>query len=110
MEETYKFREVVILADNHEPAEMREIAGKVDADQQGGLAFGEAVLKYSDAPSRFQEGMIGPLPAADIAGELLEALKRLEPGGFAQFPSHLRIAESKRAATRRRRSGNSDEP
>ncbi len=80
VEETYRFREVVILGENHEPAEVEEIAGKLEADLAAGLPFGEAVLKYSDAPSRFQEGEVGPLRGEDLAPGILAELVKLEPG------------------------------
>lgn len=80
IEETYKFREVVILAENHEPGEMDKIASKMEADLAGGLPFSEAVLKYSDAPSRFQEGIVGPLKSADLAPEILHVLENLKEG------------------------------
>jgi peptidyl-prolyl cis-trans isomerase SurA len=83
VEETYKFREIVILAEGHEEPEMQEIAGKLQAELDGGLAFAEAVLKYSEAPSRFQEGVIGPLPAEDLAPELRDAMNDLEAGKVA---------------------------
>ena len=38
------------------------------------------MLKYSDAPSRFQEGIVGPLKSADLAPEILHALENLKEG------------------------------
>jgi parvulin-like peptidyl-prolyl isomerase len=80
VEQTYKFREVVILAENHEEGEIEQIATKLEADLAGGLPFNEAVLKYSDAPSRFQEGEVGPLKSEDLAPAIRDELDRLEDG------------------------------
>ncbi len=80
VEESYKFREVVILEESHEPGEVEEIASRLEADLAAGLPFNEAVLKYSDAPSRFQEGEVGPLKAEDIAPVILAELAKLKEG------------------------------
>lgn len=83
MEETYTIREIVSLSEGHDRPELEEIAGKIRADLDAGLPFAEAVLKYSEAPSRFQEGLVGPLRAPDLADELRDALRGLEEGGVA---------------------------
>jgi len=76
--ESYKVREVVLLADSHSAEELDQISEKIKADLAGGLPFAEAVLKYSEAPSRFQEGIIGPLSAQDLTGGLREAVAKLK--------------------------------
>lgn len=80
VEETYTFREVVILAENHEEGELEKIAGEMEADLAAGLPFSEAVLKYSDAPSRFQEGVVGPLKGEDLAPDIHRQLQTLAEG------------------------------
>jgi parvulin-like peptidyl-prolyl isomerase len=78
--ETYKFREIVILAEGHEEGELEEIASKFQADLDQGLPFSEMVLKYSEAPSRFQEGIVGPLEAPDLSDVIRDALRPLKGG------------------------------
>ncbi len=81
VEETYTIREIVVLSEGHDRAGLEAIAGKIQADLDAGLPFAETVLKYSEAPSRFQEGSVGPLRAPDLAEELRAALGGLEEGG-----------------------------
>jgi len=80
VEETYKIREIVLLAEGHTEDELSEISGKIQAALAAGLAFNEAVLKYSEAPSRFQEGIIGPLRAPDMTADLRAAVEKLKEG------------------------------
>lgn len=83
MEETYTIREIVVLSEGHDRAGLEEIAGKIQTDLDAGLPFTEMVLKHSEAPSRFQEGSVGPLRAPDLTEELRGALRGLEEGGVA---------------------------
>lgn len=83
VEETYKFREIVVLSESHTDEQLQEIADKIRKDLDGGLAFAECVLKYSEAPSRFQEGMVGPVRAPDLSKDLKEVFAGLEAGGVA---------------------------
>lgn len=83
VEETYTLQEVVALFEGHERVELEEIAGKIQADIDADVPFPELVLKYSEAPSRFQEGKVGPLPAPDISGDLHKVLVGMKEGDVA---------------------------
>jgi parvulin-like peptidyl-prolyl isomerase len=83
IEETFTIQEVVVLFEGHERPELEEIAARVQADMEAGLPFGELVLKYSEAPSRFQEGKVGPLRAPDISLQLRDVLTGLAEGDVA---------------------------
>lgn len=83
VEETYKIREIVLLAEGHTPEEIQAKTAAVMADLQAGVSFPEMVLKHSEAPSRFQEGLVGPLRAPDISEELLGSLRTLAVGEVA---------------------------
>jgi len=52
-----------------------------------GTPFNELVIKYSKAPSRFSEGLIGPFKRGDLAPELESVALGLEPGQVSE-PIH----------------------
>jgi len=84
VEESYKIREIVLLAEGHTDAELQEIAAKIKTELAAGTAFAEAVLKYSEAPSRFQEGIIGPVSAADLSPALRAAVQKMKQGEVSE--------------------------
>lgn len=83
VEESYRLREVVLLAEGHTEEELEDLARKVQADVASGLVFAEVVLKHSEAPSRFQEGLVGPLRAPDLLAGLREVVAGLKVGEIA---------------------------
>jgi len=84
VEESYKLRELVLLSEGHSDKELEEIAGKIKAELAAGTPFPELVLKYSEAPSRFQEGIIGPMKAADLAPALRDTVSRMKQGEVSE--------------------------
>jgi len=82
--ESYKIREIVLLSEGHTDAELKEIAGKIKAELAAGTTFAELVLKYSEAPSRFQEGIIGPMSAADLAPALRDVVSKMKQGDVSE--------------------------
>jgi peptidyl-prolyl cis-trans isomerase SurA len=84
VEESYKIREVVLLSEGHTDQELRDIAAKVKAEHEAGTSFTELVLKYSEAPSRFQEGIIGPVSAADLSPALRAAVEKMKQGEVSE--------------------------
>lgn len=96
VEESYKIREIVLLSEGHSDAELGEIAAKVKGELAGGTPFAELVLKYSEAPSRFQEGIIGPVGAADLSPALREAVSKMKQGDVSepiQMPHGVHIVQ-----------------
>jgi len=83
VEETYTIREIVLLSEGHTPEEIRKKSEAVQADVATGVPFTELVLKHSEAPSRFQEGLVGPLKAPDISKDLLGSLRDMNVGDVA---------------------------
>ena len=84
VEESYKIREIVLLSEGHTDEGLREIAAKIKAELAAGTAFAELVLKYSEAPSRFQEGIIGPMSATDFAPALRAAISKMKQGDVSE--------------------------
>lgn len=78
VEETYKVRELVLLSEGHSESELEELSEKIKGELGSGLSFTEAVIKYSEAPSRFQEGVIGPFNADDLSKDLRSAVSKLK--------------------------------
>jgi parvulin-like peptidyl-prolyl isomerase len=78
VEETYKVRELVLLSEGHGESELGELTEKIKGELAAGLSFTEAVIKYSEAPSRFQEGVIGPFNADDLSKDLRSAVSTLK--------------------------------
>lgn len=50
----------------------------------GGEDFTAIVSANSDAPTKANGGLIGPLPVADLSGPLQELLAKLEPGDISE--------------------------
>ena len=45
-----------------------------------GTSFNELIVKYSEAPSRFKDGIIGPFKRGDLAREIESVAMALEVG------------------------------
>lgn len=80
VEESFQMREIVLTAEGRTKEELAEAKEKLMADLESGMAFNELVIKYSQAPSRFNDGLIGPFKRGDLIKELEEALLALEEG------------------------------
>ncbi|HZE89878.1 MAG TPA: peptidyl-prolyl cis-trans isomerase [Verrucomicrobiae bacterium] len=80
VEESYKIREIVLLSDGHTDPELDALSAQIKAELAAGTPFAELVLKYSEAPSRFQEGLVGPMSSADLSPTLRAAVEKMKPG------------------------------
>ncbi|MBI3449417.1 MAG: peptidyl-prolyl cis-trans isomerase [Acidobacteria bacterium] len=84
VDESYKIREIVLLSDGHTDPELDAITAQIKAELAAGTPFAELVLKYSEAPSRFQEGLVGPMSAADLSPALRAAVEKMKPGEVSE--------------------------
>ena len=82
-EEEFSIREIVVQYSEHSAEEFKEILAKVKDEVGLGVPFSEMVVKYSEAPSRFNEGLIGQLHRGDLMRELEAAALSLEVGGVS---------------------------
>ncbi len=94
VEESFQMREIVLTAEGRTKEELKEAAGKLMADLESGMAFNELVIKYSQAPSRFNDGLIGPFKRGDLIKELETVLLGLgegEVGGPIETASGIHV-------------------
>jgi len=85
--EEFSVREIVLTPDGRTPEELDELATTVMEELRGGTPFTELVVKYSKAPSRFAEGLIGPFKKGDLAPDIEAVALALEPGQVGE-PIH----------------------
>ncbi len=85
--EEFSVREIVLTPEGHTPEELDQLAAQVLEELHAGTPFNELVIKYSKAPSRFSEGLIGPFKRGDLAPELESVALELEPGQVSE-PIH----------------------
>lgn len=83
-EESFAIQEIVLTQENRTPQELADLAAKVMEESRAGTPFNELVVKYSQAPSRFNDGKIGPLKRGDLAPELEAAALALKPGEVSE--------------------------
>ncbi len=82
--ESFSIREVVIVRDRHTPEEMEDLKTKIAAEIGTGAPFTEVVEKYSEAPSRTNGGLNGPLNPGDLIAQIERTAHALEPGQVSE--------------------------
>jgi parvulin-like peptidyl-prolyl isomerase len=84
VEESFSLQEIVLTQEDRTPEELKALAETVMSELAAGTSFNELVIKYSQAPSRFQDGKIGPFKRGDLAAELESAALSLETGAVSK--------------------------
>jgi len=84
VEESFTIAEIVLTAEDRTPDELKELAAKVMEEVRAGAPYNELVVKYSQAPSRFQDGKMGPLKRGDLAAPIESAVLALKPGEVSE--------------------------
>ena len=79
-QETVTLREIVFLYTPDERDATLANARSVAEQARGGADFKDLVLKHSEAGTRETEGMLGPIPVADLQQDLAKAARGLQPG------------------------------
>ncbi|HKY31540.1 MAG TPA: peptidylprolyl isomerase [Candidatus Polarisedimenticolia bacterium] len=79
-EEQFTIREIVLTAEGRTPEELDALGARVLEELQAGAPFNELVIKHSQAPSRFKDGLMGPFKRGDLVRELEAAALALKPG------------------------------
>lgn len=64
--ETFSIREIVLLGKERTPEALDKLGMTVMQELESGTPFNELVVKYSEAPSRFKDGLIGSLHRGDL--------------------------------------------
>jgi parvulin-like peptidyl-prolyl isomerase len=80
VEESVSIQEIVLTQEDRTPQELKDLSAKVMEELRGGTSFNELVVKYSQAPSRFNDGKIGPVKRGELASDLEAAALALKPG------------------------------
>ena len=80
VEESFTVQEIVLTPEGRTPEELDKLAAAVEDEVKAGTAFNELVVKYSQAPSRFQDGEIGPFKRGDLAPQIETVALALKPG------------------------------
>lgn len=83
-EEQFTIREIVLLQENRSPEDLAKLGQQVLEELRSGTSFNELVVKYSQAPSRFQEGKMGPFKKGDLSPELENAALALKEGEVSE--------------------------
>ena len=84
VEESFTVREIVLTVEGRTPEDLSRLGASVMEELKAGTSFGELVVKYSQAPSRFNEGKIGPFKRGDLAPEIEAAALGLKEGGVSE--------------------------
>jgi parvulin-like peptidyl-prolyl isomerase len=84
VEESFAIQEIVLTQEGRTAQELKDLAAKVVEELRGGTSFNELVVKYSQAPSRFNDGKIGPLKRGELAADLEAAALALKPGEVSE--------------------------
>ncbi len=79
-QEEFMVREVVIVKEKHPGQELEELGTKVTEALASGTPFAEIVKQYSEAPSKSNDGLIGPLHRGDLLEEIETAALALQVG------------------------------
>lgn len=80
IDETFTISEIVLTEEGRTSQELADLVAKADGELKAGAKFNEMVVKYSQAPSRFKDGKIGPVPKGDLAVDIENAAAALKPG------------------------------
>jgi parvulin-like peptidyl-prolyl isomerase len=80
VEESFTVQEIVLTPEGRTVEELQKLAATVEDEVKAGTAFNELVVKYSQAPSRFKDGEIGPFKRGDLSSEIESAALALKPG------------------------------
>ena len=84
VEESFNIEEIVLTSEDRTPQELKDLAAKVMEEVRAGTPYNELVVKYSQAPSRFQDGKMGPLKKGDLAAQIESAVLALKPGEVSE--------------------------
>lgn len=79
VEESFTIQEIVLTPEGHTPEEMQKLAASAEEEARSGTPFNELVVKYSQAPSRFKDGEIGPFKRGDLSSEIESVALGLKP-------------------------------
>jgi len=74
------FREIILLSEGKDPAELAARAATLVEDARSGVDFSELVSAVSESPSKDAGGLIGPMSRADLAPWLAEPAFELGVG------------------------------
>jgi len=94
VKEEFTISEIVLLKEQHSDDELQELGASAEQDLAGGMPFNEAVVKYSEAPSRFKDGLLGTFGRGDLAPDIEAAALKLSPGEVSppvQTPAGVHI-------------------
>jgi parvulin-like peptidyl-prolyl isomerase len=78
--EQFTIREIVLLQEERTPEELAKLGEQVMEELRSGTSFNELVVKHSQAPSRFEEGKMGPFRRGELASGLESAALALKEG------------------------------
>jgi parvulin-like peptidyl-prolyl isomerase len=84
IEESFTVQEIVLTQEGRTPEELTRLGATVMEESKAGTPFNELVVKYSQAPSRFKDGMMGPLKRGDLSSEIESAALALQPGAVSE--------------------------
>ncbi len=84
IEESFTVQEIVLTQEGRTPEELTQLGATVMEESKAGTPFNELVVKYSQAPSRFKDGMMGPLKRGDLSAGIESAALALEPGKVSE--------------------------
>jgi parvulin-like peptidyl-prolyl isomerase len=79
-QEEFMVREIVIVKEKHPGEELEAVGAKVNEALASGTPFEEIVKQYSEAPSKSNDGLIGPLHRGDLLEQIETAALALQPG------------------------------
>lgn len=88
-QEEFMVREVVLVKDRHSVEDLEALGVKVTEAIAAGTPFEEIVRQYSEAPSKSNDGLIGPLHKGDLLEEIEAAALALETGAVSARVSTL---------------------
>jgi len=81
--ESFAIQEIVLMQEGRTQEELRDAGAKVMEELRAGTSFNELVVKHSQAPSRFNDGRMGPLERGDLAPDIEAAALALKVGGVS---------------------------
>ncbi|HET9480456.1 MAG TPA: peptidylprolyl isomerase [Candidatus Polarisedimenticolia bacterium] len=84
VQEEFSVREIVVTREGRTDEELAQVGAAIQEELKAGTSFNELVIKHSQAPSRFKEGLIGPFKRGDLAPALEVAALALQPGGVSE--------------------------
>ena len=83
VEESFSVREIVLTQEDRTTEALAALAAKVIEESKAGTPFNELVVKYSQAPSRFKDGLIGPFKKGDLSPEIENVALKLAKGAVS---------------------------